>query len=67
VSDEFSFERTNKLAKKRKEEKKIEDIKQNLVDKKGEIVVISEFLTLKEFSEKIGIILPTLMAEFMKN
>jgi translation initiation factor IF-2 len=30
-------------------------------------VVITDVLTVKEFSEKIGITLPLLIAEFMKN
>ena len=60
-----AFTRSNKVNKK--EEKKIEDIKQNLIEKKWETVTVSEFLTLKELSEKIGIVLPKLMAEFMKN
>jgi len=55
------------MAKKQKEEKNIDDIKQDLIDRKGQVVTIPDFLTLKEFSEKIGVILPKLMAEFMKN
>lgn len=65
--DEFSFSRWNKLAKKKKEEKKVEDIVQNLTERTWEVVVIPDVLSLKEFSEKIGVILPKLMAEFMKN
>lgn len=57
----------SKSNKKKKEEKNIEDIKQNLVDKTWETVVIQEFLNLKEFSEKIWVALPKLMSEFMKN
>jgi hypothetical protein len=30
-------------------------------------VVVPEILSLKELSEKIGVTLPMLMAEFMKN
>ena len=62
---EVTFTRSNKVNKK--EEKNIEDIKQNLVDRKWETVIVSEFLTLKELSEKIWTALPMLMAEFMKN
>ncbi len=65
--NEFSFGKGNKLAKRKKEEKKVEDIQQNLTDKTGETVIVPEILSLKEFSEKIGIALPQLMAEFMKN
>jgi len=65
--DEFSFGKGNKLAKRKKEEKKVEDIQQNLTDRTGETVTVPDILSLKEFSEKIGITLPKLMAEFMKN
>ncbi len=60
------FVRSNKIAGVKKE-KNIEDIKQNLVDRSWETITISDVLTLKEFSEKIGIPLAGLMAEFMKN
>ena len=66
-SDDGGFTRSNKLKTKKKEEKKIEDIEQNLTARTGETVVISEFLSLKEFSEKIWVPLPKLIAEFMKN
>jgi translation initiation factor IF-2 len=61
------FTRSGKMKHKKKEEKKVEDIEQNLTAKTGETVVISEFLSLKEFSEKIWVPLPKLIAEFMKN
>ena len=60
------FVRSNKIAWEKKE-KNIEDIKQNLVDRSGETIVISDVLTLKEFSEKIWVPLAWLMGEFMKN
>ena len=60
------FVRSNKIAGEKKE-KNIEDIKQNLVDRSWETIVISDVLTLKEFSEKIWVPLAGLMAEFMKN
>ncbi len=60
------FIRSNKINKV-KEEKKIEDIKQNLTNHKWETIIISSVLTLKEFSEKIWIALPQLIVEFMKN
>jgi len=62
-----SFTRSNKIDKKPKEEKKIEDIKQTLISKTGETVIVSDVFSLKEFSEKIGIPLIKLIAEFMKN
>jgi len=65
AENDWWFIRSNKVNKK--EEKKIEDIKQNLIEKKWETVIVSEFLTLKELSEKIWVVLPKLMGEFMKN
>jgi len=50
-----------------KAEKKVEDIKQNLVDRKGQTVVVWDVLSLKELSEKIGVNMIKLIAEFMKN
>ena len=64
--EDDSFTRSHKVNKK-KEEKKIEDIKQNLTSRQGQTVIVPEVLTLKELSEKIGITLPQLIAEFMKN
>jgi len=65
--DDDSFRRSNKVKQKKKEEKNIEDIEQNLTAKTGEVVVVADILSLKEFSEKIGVPLPKLIAEFMKN
>lgn len=65
--EEMTFIRSNKLQKHKKEEKNIEDIKQNLVEKRWAIIKISDALSVKELSEKIWIILPKLIAEFMKN
>lgn len=62
---DITFLRSNKVNKK--EDKNIEDIKQKLVEKKWETVIVPEVLSLKELSEKIGVTLPMLMAEFMKN
>jgi len=55
------------MKQKKKQEKNIEDIQQNLTVKTGETVIVPEVLSLKEFSEKIGVTLPELIAEFMKN
>jgi hypothetical protein len=41
------------MQKLQKEEKNVEDIKQNLTERKGETVIIGDFLSLKELSEKI--------------
>ena len=65
--EDDGFTRSNKIKHKKKEEKAIEDIEQNLTAKTGATVVVSEFLSIKEFSEKIGVPLPKLIAEFMKN
>ena len=65
AENDGGFVRSNKVNKR--EEKNIEDIKQNLIEKKWQTVTLWEFLTLKELSEKIWVILPKLMAEFMKN
>lgn len=62
---DITFIRSNKVNKK--EEKNVEDIKQNLVERRGETVIVPEILSLKELSEKIWVTLPMLMAEFMKN
>ena len=62
-----TFVRSNKVRQKKKEVKNIENIEQNLKSKEGQIVQIDNTLTLKEFSEKIGIPFSQLMAEFMKN
>lgn len=59
--------RSNKIKNQKKEQKAVEDIVQNLTDRKGQSVVIPDVLTLKEFSEKIGIAMSKLIAEFMKN
>ena len=63
VDDGFSRAKANT---NKKIEKKVEDIKQNLTAKTG-TVIIGDVLTLKELSEKIGINLVRLIAEFMKN
>lgn len=65
--EDLTFTRSNKMQKSKKEEKKAEDIKQNLTERKWEIVQVWDFLSVKELSEKIGIVLPKLIAEFMKN
>lgn len=62
-----TFVRSHKVKHKKKEEKNIEDIEQNLKSRVWETVQIDEALSLKEFSEKIWVPLSILMAEFMKN
>lgn len=65
--DEASFSRSNKIKQIKKEEKKVEDILQNLTDRTGETVVIPDILSVKELSEKIWVPLMKLITEFMKN
>jgi len=65
--DDGSFRRSSKAKTKKKEEKNIEDIEQNLTAKTGQTVQVPDILSIKEFSEKIWVPLPKLIAEFMKN
>lgn len=65
--EEVTFTRSKTAKTHKKEEKKVEDIKQNLTSKKWESVVISDFIPVKELSEKIWVAFPKLIAEFMKN
>lgn len=65
--DDLTFIPSSKINKLKKEQKKIEDIKQDLVSKTGETVIVPEVLSLKELSEKIWVPLPKLIWEFMKN
>ena len=65
---ELVFSRSNKINKQKKEEKKSEDVKQEiLTDHSWETLQIPDVLSLKELSEKLWIAIPKLMAEFMKN
>ncbi len=66
-SRDSGFVRSNKIKNQKKAPKSAADIVQNLVDRKWEKVMIPDVLTLKEFSEKIGIAMSSLIAEFMKN
>lgn len=65
--DDGSFSRSNKIKQQKKEEKKVEDMVQNLTDRTGETVVVPDVLSVKELSEKIGVPLMKLITEFMKN
>lgn len=66
-SRDSGFVRSNKIKNQKKTQKSAEDIVQNLVDRKWANVLIPDVLTLKEFSEKIGIAMSKLIVEFMKN
>lgn len=63
----WDFTRSHVLQQKKKEEKNIEDIAQDLKDRAWETVILPDVINVKEFSEKIWIPLAKLMAEFMKN
>ena len=65
--DRDTFKRSSKSKPKKKAEKNVEDIEQTLKSKAWQVIQVDETLTLKEFSEKIGIPLSSLIAEFMKN
>ncbi len=61
------FIRSNKLNKKKKIEKDVESITQNLISKVWTKVEVWDIVTIKELSEKIWISFSKLIAEFMKN
>ena len=60
------FRRGKKLSAGKRERDDTE-IKQTLTDKTGQEVSIPEMLTVKEFSEKIGVSIPKILGELMKN
>lgn len=66
-AEDDGFRRSGKSVIGSKKERNIEEIKQTLVDKTGQEVLIPEILTIKEFSEKIGIPLTKIITELMKN
>lgn len=63
--DDDGFRRSHKAQKKA--EKAIEDIKQVLVDRTGQEVSISDVISVKEFSDKIGVPVAKVIGELMKN
>ena len=65
--EESGFVRAKKTKDVEKKETKIEDIKQQLVDRTGQTIIIDDILSFKEFSEKAGIAIPRLLMEFMRN
>jgi len=65
--DDEGFTRSNKLKNRKKEEKNVEDIQQNLTVRTWETVIVWDILSLKELSEKIGVSMAQLIGEFMKN
>jgi translation initiation factor IF-2 len=65
VDDDGSFRRGHKTSKKK--EKAIEDLKQVLVDRTGQEVSIPDVISVKEFSDKIGVPVAKIIGELMKN
>lgn len=65
-SEDGGFRRSHKSTADKKE-RNVEEIKQTLVDKTGQEILLPEIVTVKEFSEKIGIPLPKIITELMKN
>ncbi len=65
--DNDTFRRQKKISTEKREGRNIEDIKQTLVDKAGQEVEIGNFISVKEFSDKIGIPIVKIMGELMKN
>ena len=66
VADDGSFRRGSKASRK-KQEKNLEDITQILVDRTGQEVSIGEMISVKEFSDKIGVPVAKVIGELMKN
>jgi len=64
-ADDGSFRRGKKVG--RKKEKNIEEIAQVLVDRTGQEVAIGDMISVKEFSDKIGVPVAKIIAELMKN
>lgn len=64
--DDDTFRRQKSIGGE-KQEKNVDDIRQTLVDRSGQEVEIWDFLTVKEFSDKIGISLARIIGELMKN
>lgn len=64
--DDDTFRRQKSIGGE-KQEKNVDDIRQTLVDRAGQEVEIGDFLTVKEFSDKIGISLARIIGELMKN
>ncbi len=64
--DDGSFRRGHKASSKRKE-KALEDIAQVLVDRTGQEVSIPSVISVKEFSDKIGVPVAKIIGELMKN
>lgn len=51
----------------KKKEKSLEDITQVLVDRTGQEVSVPDVISVKEFSDKIGVPVAKVIGELMKN
>lgn len=65
--DDKTFRRGKKVGGKKREEKSLEDITQVLTDKTGQEVSIPDAISVKEFSDKIGVPVAKIIGELMKN
>lgn len=65
--DDGTFRRDKKINSKKKKEKSVEEISQVLTDKTGQEVSIPENISVKEFSDKIGIPVAKIIGGLMKN
>ena len=65
VDSDGGFRRGHKTSKKA--EKSLEDVKQVLVDRTGQEVSTAGVISVKEFSDKIGVPVAKVMGELMKN
>jgi translation initiation factor IF-2 len=65
-SDDGSFRRGHK-AGGHKKEKALEDMKQILVDRTGQEVFVGDMISVKEFSDKLGVSVVKVIGELMKN
>lgn len=65
VNDDGTFRRGQKVGKKK--EKSLEDMKQVLVDRTGQEVSVPDMISVKEFSDKIGVSAAKVIGELMKN
>ena len=65
--DDSVFRRDKKINNKKKKEKSVEEISQILTDKTGQEVAIPENISVKEFSDKIGVPVAKIIGELMKN
>lgn len=61
------FRRSKKSSNNIKQEKNVDEIKQTLVDKTWQDVYLPDFLTVKEFSDKIWVPISKIIWEFLKN